>query len=664
MKALLTVVLLLTALSTAGQEQHAWEPLLAQVLTADDAEAATWEDTYSLLCELEQQPLDLNAVTREDLEQLPFLSAQQVEAVMEYLYRYGPMKSLNELRMIKALDYVQIELLQYFSSVGNEQRETSFPRLADVVRYGRHELIGNFRLPFYKREGDRNGYLGPPYRHWGRYQLTSLDHVKLGVVFSQDAGEPFFANRNKAGYDFYSYYLQLKHLKSIENLVVGKYKLSAGMGLVLNNSFGMGKLFVLQQLGRSTNTVRPHASRSQTGCFRGAAATARLSSSWQLTVFASYRQQDATLNDDGTAATLLTDGYHRTETEMSKKDNTHAIDAGTRLLYRSAAFHAGATAVYTHFDRDLQPQTATLYRRYYAQGNDFLNASVDYGYLHHRFNLSGETAVNRDGALATVNSVSVALNGDVSVMALQRFYSYRYTALYARSLSEGGRVQNESGVYLGLTWCPSPALKLQAYTDYAYFPWARYQVSQSSRAWDNLLTATYSRQRWSLTGRYRLHLRQKDNEAKTALDNQTEHRGRLSFTRRDLGRFSCTTQADAVVTDASGERHWGYMLSEAVSGQWDTFKLATVAGYFRTTDYDSRLYVYERGPLYSFSVPAYFGEGLRLHLMVQTNINRHLSLTAKLGYTHYFDRSTIGSNLQQINGSSQTDLDLQARWKF
>ena len=230
MKALLTVVLLLTALSTAGQEQHAWEPLLAQVLTADDAEAATWEDTYSLLCELEQQPLDLNAVTREDLEQLPFLSAQQVEAVMEYLYRYGPMKSLNELRMIKALDYVQIELLQYFSSVGNEQRETSFPRLADVVRYGRHELIGNFRLPFYKREGDRNGYLGPPYRHWGRYQLTSLDHVKLGVVFSQDAGEPFFANRNKAGYDFYSYYLQLKHLKCIENLVVGKYKLSAGMG--------------------------------------------------------------------------------------------------------------------------------------------------------------------------------------------------------------------------------------------------------------------------------------------------------------------------------------------------------------------------------------------------------------------------------------------------
>ena len=87
-------------------------------------------------------------------------------------------------------------------------------------------------------------------------------------------------------------------------------------------------------------------------------------------------------------------------------------------------------------------------------------------------------------------------------------------------------------------------------------------------------------------------------------------------------------------------------------------------GYFHTTGYDSRLYVYESGPLYNFSIPAYFGEGLRLHLMSKVNVSRRLSLTAKLGYTHYFDRSTIGSGIQQIDSSSQTDLDLQFRWKF
>ena len=199
MKALLTVVLLLTVLSSAAQEHRAWEPLLAQVLTSDDLEAETWEDTYTLLCELEEQPLDLNTVTREELEQLPFLSAQQVEGIVAYLYYYGPMKSLNELRMIKALDRIQVNLLRCFTYVGDERQESPYPRLNDILSYGRHELMGNVRLPFYEREGDKNGYLGYPYRHWGRYQLTCRDYVKLGAVFSQDAGETFFAGRNKAG---------------------------------------------------------------------------------------------------------------------------------------------------------------------------------------------------------------------------------------------------------------------------------------------------------------------------------------------------------------------------------------------------------------------------------------------------------------------------------
>ena len=663
MKALLTIILLMLTLTICGQADRPWEEALSSLMTAEDVESAEWEDTYQMLCELEQQPLDLNTVTREELEQLPFLSAQQVEGIMEYLYHYSPMKSMNELRMIRALDYAQIILLRYFTYVGEQREDDDFPPIKNILRYGRHELMGDIRIPFYEREGDKNGYLGYPYRHWVRYQMTYRDHVKWGGVASQDAGEPFFANNNKTGYDFYSYYLQIKHLNRMENLVVGKYKLTAGMGLVLNNSFGMGKLAILQQLGRSTNTVRPHSSRSQTGYFRGAAATVRLSPHWLLTGFASYRAQDATLNDDGTAATLLTDGYHRTTTEMDKKNNTHAADAGTHIAWRHGGLHAGATAVYTHLDRELRPNTATLYRRHYAQGQDFLNVSADYGYQHYRFAVNGETALNRSGAVATINSLSLNVNDEVSMMLLQRFYSYRYTALYARSMSEGGKVQNENGVYLGLTWRPSPRLRLQAYTDYAYFAWARYQVSQSSWAWDNLLTASYNRDSWSLTGRYRLHMKQKDNEEKTALDNLTEHRCRLAFNWLGTGRLNSITQVDGVMTGKDGSE-WGYMLSQNVSARWSVLKLNVGAGYFHTTGYDSRLYTYERGTLYNFSFPAFYGEGLRLMLMAQGQLNRRLTLTAKLGYTHYFDRSTIGSGLQQIDNSSQTDLDLQARWKF
>ena len=658
MKSVFTLLLFVVLQPIYAQEHRSWEQMLNELIATDDMEGTDWEDTYDMLSELEQQPLNLNTVSREELELLPFLSAGQVEGIMEYLYRYGPMKSMNELMMIRQLDYTQIELLRHFAYV-EEERSELFPALNDILQYGQHELMGNIRVPFYKRKGDRNGYLGYPYRHWLRYQYSYKDYVRIGAVGSQDAGEPFFANKNKAGYDFYSYYLQVRRLGRIENAVIGKYKLSAGMGLVVNNSFGLGKLAMLQQLGRNTNTIRPHSSRSQSDYMQGVATTLRLSSQWQLTGALSYRPVDATLNDDGTARTIDTDGYHRTPTEMEKKNNTHTTDALARISYRHGGLHAGATALYTHMDRELCPNTAILYRRYNAQGNDFLNVSADYGYLHPRFALSGETAVNRDGALATINSLSTTLTDELSLMLLQRFYSYHYTALYARSISEGGYVQNESGIYLGVTWQPRPGLRLQGYTDYVYFPWARYQVSESSAAWDNLLSVSYSHNSWTLTGRYRLHLRQRDNETKTALTDYTEHRGRLTLTQSS-GRLSATTQADAVST--GGE--WGYMLSEMVGGQWKKLKAGASGGYFHTTGYASRLYVYERGPLYNFSFPAFYGEGLRMMLMVQASPYRRLTLTAKVGFTHYFDRSTIASGLQEINGSSMTDLDLQMRWKF
>ena len=664
MKILTTTLLLLLTLAATAQTERPWEQMLAELLTADDIEEAEWEDTYEMLCELEEQPMNLNIVSREELESLPFLSAQQVEGIVEYLYHYGPMKSMNELKMIRQLDNRQIELLRHFTFVEDERVEERFPKLDDIMQYGRHELMANVRIPFYKRKGDRNGYLGSPSRHWLRYQFSYKDYVKVGIVGSQDAGEPFFANSNKAGYDYYSYYVQVKRVGRIENAVIGKYKLSAGMGLVVNNSFGLGKLAMLQQLGRNTNAIRPHSSRSQSGYMQGAAATLRLSPHWQLTGALSYRPIDATLNDDGTARTIVTDGYHRTATEMEKKNNTHATDAMAHIGYRQGGLHAGATALYTRLDRDLLPDAAALYRRYNAHGNDFVNVSADYGYLHPRFAVSGETAVNRDGALATVNSLSATVADGLSMMLLQRFYSYRYTALYARSISEGGHVQNESGLYLGATWQPRPGLQLQAYTDYAYFPWARYQVSLASSAWDNLLSASYSRGDWTVSGRYRLHLRQKDNDGKTALDTQTEHRWRLALGWNG-GRLSAATQAD--IANSSRENQpaqWGYMLSEALNGQWHRLKLNLSGGYFHTDGYDTRLYVYERGPLYAFSFPAYYGEGIRLALMANMTVGRRLTLTAKAGHTRYFDRSTIGSGLQEVNGSSTTDLDLQMRWKL
>jgi len=661
MKAHLLVLLCLFAGITSAQEDHPWETYLRETMTQEDAESSEWEQTYELLCELEDHPLDINTVTREQLEELPFLSAQQIEGIIEYQWRYGPLKSLGELQMVRQLDYVQRQLLSFFVRIDEEERD-KFPSLQTITKYGQHELMGMSRVPCYERKGDKEGYLGPPYRHWLRYQFTFGDDVKAGFVGSQDAGEPFFAGKNRWGYDYYSFYLQLRNMGRIESLVLGNYRVSMGMGLVMNNSFSMGKIAMLQQFGRSSNIIRAHSSRS-VNALRGGAATVDLGKSLKLTAFFSYSPVDATLNKDSTAATILTTGYHRTESEMAKKHNMDVMRTGGSLRYASNGFHLGMNSLYTHLSRELVPNTSILYRRHYPQGTDFVNLSLDYGIVKPRIAINGETAIDKKGHLATINTLSLRLGETLDALILQRFYSYRYTAIDAKSFSDGGNVQNESGGYVGLTWTPKQDLRFTVYSDYAYFAWAKYQISQSSYSWDNLLQCFWKYRKWSLEGRYRLRMREKDNSDKTTLVSKIEQRGRLAVLYTDK-TFSSRTQLDISSYGIDGGTEWGKMVSQNVAYTYQWLRLNAGIGYFHTDSYNSRLSLYEHGPLYTYSLIQCYGEGIRYWLMLRAAVGNRLSLTAKVGVLNYFDRSTISSGNQQVNASSTTDLDFQIRWKF
>lgn len=136
---------------------------------------------------------------------------------------------------------------------------------------------------------------------------------------------------------------------------------------------------------------------------------------------------------------------------MAKKHNLHVLKTGGCLRYAPGGFHLGLNGLYTHLDRPLHPNTNTLYRQHYPQGSDFVNMSLDYGYASPRLAVNGETAIDKQGHLATINTASIRLSDVVSIMALQRFYSYRYSSLDAQSYSDGGSVRNESGIYLGLS---------------------------------------------------------------------------------------------------------------------------------------------------------------------------------------------------------------------
>ena len=131
-----------------------------------------------------------------------------------------------------------------------------------------------------------------------------------------------------------------------------------------------------------------------------------------------------------------------------------------------------------------------------------------------------------------------------------------------------------------------------------------------------------------------------------------------------VAQWAFRTQADAT-RSASQQTSNGYMLTQ--SATWSGLRglQATVQGsYFHTDDYASRIYTYERGLLYAFSFPAYFGEGLHYALFLRADMGQRWMLIAKLSVTDYFDRDHISSGLQQIDRSSKADLEFQLRLKL
>jgi hypothetical protein len=85
---------------------------------------------------------------------------------------------------------------------------------------------------------------------------------------------------------------------------------------------------------------------------------------------------------------------------------------------------------------------------------------------------------------------------------------------------------------------------------------------------------------------------------------------------------------------------------------------------FDAESYDVRLYSYERNLLNSFYMPSFYGKGMRLALSVKYNVSASLTLSAKAGHTRYFNRETIGSGTEFIDGNKRTDLYFYLRWKY
>ena len=679
----ITLCITLTAIiPTMAQDD--WQRIYEELLEegGEETTAAQQELLFEELSHLYAHPLNINTATAEELGKLPFLNPSHIQAIHRYIQYNGELLSTGELLLIDSIDYHTRHLLRHFvytAPISKDEPASKRLTLDNLLKYGTHEAITRLNIPFYKKAGyqtypeeiltqyPNRQYLGEPFYHNLKYQYRFANKLAIGLVVEKDAGEALFKGGFN-GYDYTSLHVMLSNVGRLKNLVIGDYRLHFGQGVVINTGFNMGKTATLNSIGWGSRGIKRHTSTSEQSAFRGVATTVNLWSGAEVTAFVSHRTMDATLNKDLLITSLKTDGLHRTPLEYSKRENIRNTLYGGNLTVHHGGFHGGLTVVHNFFNRALNPGEQ-LYRKYYPQGQKFTTMGMDYMYLHPRLQLAGETAIDQGGALATVNKLQLRLADRQTLTLVQRYYAHHYTALWANSFSENSVLRNESGLYLGLDTPLWTHWQLSAYADFCYFPWVKYLVSNASYAGEGMVRLVYTpNDTHRTTVRYKLKLKERDNtnHPSRPLTLHTQHRLLLQHDYTPIPSLSMGTLVNATRLDFAGKTYYGAMCTQRITWQPQAYPLSLYANlsYFHTDNYETRISIYERGLLHTFSFPSYYGHGLHTSATCQWNICSQFTLLAHLSHTHYYDRATIGNGTELINQPHREDMGLQLRWRM
>ena len=660
-------------------------------MAEDSDDEVDFEELLEHYIFLSDNPVDLNSDEVMQLVEMRLMSAFQYEALQQYRRYYGDFLFLEELEMVEGLDEQTISLIAPLVYIGPDRSRDKIS-LSQLARYGKHQIVGRYEQILEPQAGyadisdsallasPNSRYVGSPQHYELRYSYNYRNKIRAGFVVEKDPGERSLC-------DFVGFHLYAKDLGIVKAAVAGDYQLSFGQGLTMWSGVNFGKAFAGSSVMKQGRGISPKSSANETLFMRGAATTIGIGPV-KGTVFYSNRLVDAnisvadSLDEAELVSSLQETGYHRTLGELQDRHAVRQQVVGGHLAYATEHLEVGYTGHYTWLNVPLQPKP-TNYNQYYFQGRQLTNHGIDFKYAKGRFALFGEVAMSigegdrgslpvmRDAAAGLVG-LSIKPAGYLNFTLMYRDYGKAYQNLFSRAYGEGSRCQGQRGVYLGAELAPAPYWNLLVYSDLFKFTWLTSQVNAPNWGHDYYLRLSHS---FSKRVSAFLQIRSK-TKMKNSTDAYVFSHYPVFYTKNSLrfdisyqiGRdFHLSNKAEyAHYKNGDGDDSQGFFLCQDVAYKPEnkSFSLTFRYAVFDTEDYDARVYAYENDVLYSFSVPAFYGKGMRVYLLGKWQPFKCLTLYARIGSTIYTDRDEIGSGLSLIEGNHRTDVKVEAIWKF
>ncbi|MEI8048641.1 MAG: helix-hairpin-helix domain-containing protein [Bacteroidota bacterium] len=637
-----------------------------------------WVEEINLL---RQRPVNLNCGDENELRRLFFLNELQIANLLEYTNKYGQLASIYELGVIEGFnEKVVSQILPYISLSPYVPEKFSLKR---ALKYGNTDVMLRYQRVLQEQNGfasvsdsmrmatPNNYYIGNQNSLFLRVQYSYKDYLKFGIVGDKDAGESFLPKSDTLhkGFDFYSVHLFLKNIGIIKQLAVGDYHVQFGQGLTMWSGFSVGKAAGSVVMRKRAPALRPHASSNEYAFMRGVAATVALGK-FDITAFYSNRRLDANVVAPDTAqsseemvSALQETGYHRTPAELADKGAIHEVAEGGHIAFNGQHLRAGFTVNHVDYDKAFETSDA-LYKKFLPVFNSTTYVGLDYSYNYKSLTLYGEASKQLDAGLAVLQGLSFSPDPRMAFAMVYRNYQKNYANNFNAAFGESSNSTNEKGLYMGMVATPFTKITLSAYADLFRYEWLRYQVDAPSQGREYSVQAVYNLSR---RGDLELGYRRMENPMNFAV--AYEKMNQLGESKRDYYRMQLNYQAlpwlklqsRIEITKREAplkNKEAGYLIYQGFqikplekSWSW-SFRYSL----FDTDSYDTRLYAFEQDVPYSFSVPAFSGQGSRFYLLLSSDLTKNMSVILRFSQTYYSDRNIISSGPDQINGNYKSDI--------
>ena len=660
--------------------------LIAERNESDDIDYTTLIDKLGYYFD---HPININATTREELEELNLLTSFQINNLLSYTRLYGEFKTFYELRTIEAFDPETIQNILPFVKISPKANKIKF-NYENAKRFGKNDLFLRYTRVLEKQEGfssideaeleenPNRRYLGEPNKYYARYRYQFLNRISFGLTAENDAGEEFFTGSNDQGFDFYSAHFFYKSDGLVKRVALGDFQAQFGQGLTMWSGLAYGKSPDAVNVIRYASKLKPYTSVNENQFLRGGGITLG-KGNWEWTSFYSHKDIDANLADADTTdsqnevvfTSIQTTGFHRTPSENRDENAITEKIGGTNLSYATDHYKIGATAIYSEYEGTFN-RSLSLYNQFEFNDNDNLNLGADFTYISSHYLLFGEVAMSQNDGKAYLGGIQVQPDPRVNLIFYHRNFDKDYQNLFSGAISESSRNQNEKGTYVGTQIKLSPALNFTGYFDIFKFEWLRFQVDAPSDGADYSAQLNWKIGRYTeMYTRYRNEQKLRNaSDAELRIDQPVQQERsslRIHLSHRVNSKITLKSRVEFSEYKLEGDPDQnGFLLYQDVQYKRPASKWTVTSrvALFDVEDYDARIYAYENDVLYAFSVPAYFDRGIRTYLMTKYEIKRGLTVWARVARTFYSNRDTVGTGLDEIDAAHKTELKLQLRYKF